>query len=324
MFGRPAIIAALVLCVASCDSQVPGTPTTDSATATQPASGTAVDLLSTVPETDDQRWEILRRLRAIDSCALLPAATLETHGRVTEIGSHSTLPSSCRAVIDSDPAGPSTIDWDLQKGPLKGRSKPPVRSVGAVEITEELDEPAGDPASPLHCRLTAHFPSEALLYLDVEAAAPTDQCGLAHKLIDTAIAQIAEAPPHGTSPDSAATPITGADPCAAFTALGITPAAPEEQLIQMCVAGEGDDELVISYNYDEEAAVVGSDETKTIDGRTVYASKVQEFTTYGFIVGPEIAPGEDVLGPILPAVSVTGSDEATVERITRQLFTTLE
>ena len=115
MFARVAVITALVLCVASCQSQVPGTPTVGSPTAAQPASGTAVDLSTTVPETDDQRWEVLRRLRAIDSCALLPAATLEIHGRVTEIGSHSTLPSSCRAIIATDPANSSIIDWDVQK-----------------------------------------------------------------------------------------------------------------------------------------------------------------------------------------------------------------
>ncbi|MGI5217771.1 hypothetical protein [Nocardia sp. CA-290969] len=283
----------------------------------------SADLWSTVPENDEQRWEVLQRLRAIDSCALLPPAALGEHGSVREIGSHSTLPTSCRAVVDTGSATPLTVDWDVQKGVMQGVPVPEVRRVGDIRITEQRDEAGGDPAEPRDCRLTAHFPSEVLLFLDTEAAPPTDGCAVAHRLLDTAIALLATEPPHGTSPDSATTVLTGADPCAALSPLGITPAAPAEQHIQMCVAGKDADEIVISYNYDGERTVVESDATTTIGARTVYTSKFQEFYIYEFVAGSPIAPGDELFGPIVPSVSVTGRDESLVDKVTRQLFITL-
>ncbi|WP_280232589.1 hypothetical protein [Nocardia cyriacigeorgica] len=312
MFRRLTLIGALAACSVACQDEVPPV----AAPTSTPAAASA-QFWSTVPQTDDQRWEVLRRIRAIDPCALLPREVLSTHAAVRTVTSDGPLPTGCRAVLESGGPEPIEIEWAAQKGPLRGGFTE-TRRLGDIAVNVDPPEPSTS-SVPATCRFTAQFPAEVIVFFSVEAAAPADPCAIGDPLLDTVLTRWRTEPPHGTSPDTATTVLTGADPCAVLPALSVAPEPAGDQLVQMCEFRHDGEEMVISYNYDG-TATLDEDEKTELDGRSVYRSQHQDFHIYSAAVGERIAEGESYEGDIVPVVSVTGKDEDMVERTMRELL----
>lgn len=259
--------------------------------------------------TDEQNWELMRRIRQVDPCALVPRTALEEHGVVREVRVGSAMIAACRAVV-TDAATDLEISWTLARAP-GGSAAEEDRRVGEV-VVEVLDpgtsDSAGDEVNA--CWVTAQFPSMTQILLTVKAPPAVDTCGIGNTLIDTAIAQLPTSPPYGSSPDTARSVLTGADPCEILPEIGAEPSLPvvENQLVQSCRIGEGL-AATIGYEY-QDAGEIFHDEITAIGGRQVFVIRFEESEQvgYSFVVGPPVAAN------MVPVISVFGSDQSLVER----------
>lgn len=258
--------------------------------------------------TDEQNWELMRRIRQVDPCAVVPRSALEEHGAVREVRVGSAMIAACRATV-ADAGTDLEISWTLARTPDE-HTVGEVRRVG--DVTIEVLEPNGDTAGNEMnaCWVTAQFPSRTQIVLTVKAPSGTDTCGVGNALIDTAIAQLPTSPPYGTAPETSRSVLTGADPCEILPEIGATPTLPvvENQLVQSCRIG-ADVVATIAYEY-QDAADIFHDEITTIGGRQVFVLRFGEGEQvgYSFAVGPPVAAN------MVPVISVFGSDHRLVER----------
>ncbi len=258
--------------------------------------------------TDEQNWELMRRIRAVDPCALVPRSALEEHGTVREVRSGTAMIAGCRATLEGESA-PLELTWTLARTP-GGSAIDEHRRVG--DVTVEILGPDGKGSSNEvnACWVTAQFPSMTQILLSVKGPPAVDTCAIGDALIDTPIARLPASPPYGTSPDSARSVLTGADPCEILPEIGATPTLPvaENQVVHLCRAGSGQG-LTIGYEYQVEKDVL-QDEIITLGDRQVYVAHFgnNEQIAYTFVVGPPVA------GNAVPTVTVLGSDRSSVER----------
>ncbi|MFD4402199.1 hypothetical protein ACFWPH_05480 [Nocardia sp. NPDC058499] len=261
-----------------------------------------------VATTDEQHWELMRRIREVDPCALLPRSALEEHGTVREVRSGSAMIAGCRATVDGESA-PLELTWTLAWAP-GGSEVDEDRRVGDVSV--EILDPSGESsANEVNaCWVTAQFPSMTQILLSVKGPPAVDTCAIGDELIESPIAQLPASPPYGTSPDSARSVLTGADPCEILPEIGATPALPaaENQVVHLCRV-EPVPALTIGYEYQVETEIM-QDEIVILDGRQVFAFGFGdgEQIGYTFVVGPPVA------GDAVPTVTVLGGDHSAVER----------
>lgn len=270
----------------------------------------AVDpIWSEVATTDEQNWELMRRIREVDPCALVPRSALEEHGTVREVRSGSAMIAACRATVEGASA-PLELTWTLARAP-SGSAVDEDRRVGdvAVEILDpESKDAAGNEVNT--CWATAQFPSMTQVLLTVKAPPAVDACAIGDALIESPIAQLPTSPPYGTSPDTARSVLTGADPCEILPEIDVTPSLPvaEYQMVHLCHAGPGL-AVMIGYEYQIEREI-SHDEIITVDGRRVFVLRFDgsEQLGYTFVAGPPVA------GDAVPVVTVIGSDHSAVDR----------
>lgn len=276
---------------------------------------------STAATSDQDRSEVLRKVRALDVCGLLPRVRLGTLGKVRDV--ENVHPQQCRfnIAVDGHLTG---IDATWSTG-VSFSGEPsmdlPVRerSMGDVRVLFH-DEPSGsdDPQVRGSCQAWARFISGADLSMSVRA--PRDACATAETLMRIALVRWREEPAQGTSPDSDRTVVTGTDPCAVAPLLGVTvPVA--DQGVTTCKLTVDGHAAIVTYDYNEERTIVDDVPAFTVGIRQVYRFEgtQSDVTALSAIVGPRMAPGptDALLGPRVPTVAVT-ADSAVAERVMRE------
>ncbi len=307
---RPLILlATAVLTLVACGRE----PTPDS----PPQGG----FWSTAADSDEDELAVLRKVRAIDVCALLPRAALGTFGTVREV--ENVHPNQCRLNIAV--AGHLTgIDATWSTGVMfegEPSMDGPVddQTMGDVRVLFN-DEPAAsdDPQVRGACQAWARFPAGADLSFSVRA--PQDACASAKALLRIALVEWRKEPAQGTSPDSDRAVITGADPCAVAPVLGVlVPAA--DQGVTTCTLSVDGRDAIVTYDYNEERSIIDDTPAFTVGSRQVYRFDTAQvdMASLSAVVGPGLAPGptDALLGRRVPTVSVT-ADSTIAEKVMRE------
>ncbi|MFF2086068.1 hypothetical protein ACFVVM_20010 [Nocardia sp. NPDC058176] len=281
---------------------------------------------STAAVSDDEKLAVIRKVRAIDACALLPRESLAALGRVSEV--ENVQPDQCRAniAVDAHPAG---IDANWSVGASYGVEptigEPVVeRAMGDVRVLYH-DEPStsADPQVRASCAALAKFVTGADLMLSVRA--PQDACATAEELLRIALVQWRDEPAHGSSPDSDRTVVTGADPCAVAAFLGTQVPVADQGIVKCRLTVDGH-EAILTFGYSPERVVISAVPAFTAGPRQVYRSDAAPsgITSLTAIVGPTLtaSAAESLLGPQVPTVRVT-TDAAVAEKIMREALALL-
>ena len=304
-------LIAVALTVLAC--QRAGTPDT------MPTGG----FWSTAAVSDQEKATVLRTVRAIDVCALIPRESVTGLGTVRDV--ENVHPNQCRMGIAVD--GHLTgIDATWTTGVMfsgEPTMDAPVteQAMGDVRVLFD-DEPSGsaDPQVRGSCQVWARFVAGADLSMSVRA--PKDACATAEALMRIALTEWRTEPAQGSSPDSDRTVVTGADPCAVAPLLGIrVPVA--DQGVTTCRLTIDGHQAIITYDYNEERSITDDTPAFIVGARQVYrfdAPAAQSgIASLTAIVGPTMAAGptDALLGPRVPTVSVT-ADSGAAEKIMRE------
>ncbi|MGW6728978.1 hypothetical protein ACWF9G_24015 [Nocardia sp. NPDC055029] len=278
---------------------------------------------STAAVSDQEKIAVLRKVRAIDVCALLPRAALGGLGQVRTVDNVG--PDQCRVNIAVD--GHLTgIDATWSAGVMfsgEPTMDAPVteQAMGDVRVLFD-DEPAqsDDPQVRGSCQAWARFVSGADLSMSVRA--PRDACATTEALLRIALVQWRTEPAQGSSPDSDRTVVTGADPCAVAPFLGVRVPVADQRVTTCKLTVDGHD-AIITYDYNEERTILDDLPAFTVGARQVYrfdtAGAQPGIASLSAVVGPPLAAGatDALLGPRVPTVSVT-ADSAVAEKIMRE------
>lgn len=313
MYRRLALIAAVLLTAAACQDDRP-------AAVSQTGDGS---FWSTVPQTDDQRLEVLRRMRAMDTCALLPRAELTEVGQVLSVGTDGL--NSCKAELDSSERHKGkTVRWTMAgPAPEVQNQRGTTERLGdvSVHVLADKDTLSAEQAGQLvqrSCSAMARFPSSAAIGLSVNTPLGVEPCPIAESLISTAVSEWKKEPRQGSAAETITTVLTGADPCAVLPKLGVG-AEPAKQGVSSCTFVHRGDEIRLAYEYSAESLVTSGVPTFTVGNRTVYRDAQDELRFYNVAVGQPLETGNrNPLGPRLPAISLTGKDDAALEEVVRQ------
>lgn len=306
-FAQAVVALALVAISAGCLEEMPASPKSDM-------------FWSTVPETDEQRWEVLRRVRAVDPCALIPRADLSRFGSVVRVEAR--RPEWCSTVMEA--TGRTKIDWSLLFAPngLHIGEGARATTVGAAKVTMLADVDA-DPSKKdelveRKCTATVTLPSTAAVMLFVTTPLGTEPCSVVEEVVPALLANLNRSPGQGTSPDTPKTVLHGTDPCRVARGLGATPSI-EAQQVWKCIFTYRGDTVLVEYTYDQEK-LFAEGEPLIVNGRRVYRKDLDEARASTALVGPEIFTAEPAfMGPRFPVVTVLGKDAATVEEVVRQV-----
>ncbi|MEV0028257.1 hypothetical protein [Nocardia sp. NPDC050793] len=322
MLRRLLLVAALALTAAGCQDA----PASNSASDTDPTTG---GFWSTAPQTDAQRLEMLRRARNIDPCALLPNQKLREVGAVVSVDN--TQPSTCKAIIGSaEPGKGTTLVWHVVAPPTSipwEDRDATIERVGNVTVsllddrkvmTNEQVREQGHHT----CYAEARFPATAEFWLDVQSPIGGDPCAVARSLVRTALTEWRIEPPHGTSPVTARSILTGHDPCAVAPGLGVTVPAGEQQLHKCAFTYHGN-YVVINYEYHDGDPAGPGEPAFTVGPRPVHqvAAAAGDTRVYSAPVGPPLRPAVtgQALPTRIPVVSAVGKPDA-VEEVMRRLL----
>ncbi|MFD4353232.1 hypothetical protein ACFWPX_11790 [Nocardia sp. NPDC058518] len=248
---------------------------------------------STAAVSDQEKLAVLRKVRAIDVCALLPRASLRTLGTVRDI--ENVHPNQCRLSIAVD--GHLTgIDATWSTGVMfegEPSMDGPVdeESMGDVRVLFN-DEPAAsaDPQVRGACQAWARFVAGADLSLSVRA--PQDACVSAKALLRIAVTEWRKEPPQGHSPDSDRAVVTGADPCAVAPMLGVRVPVADQGVITCKLSVDGRD-AIVTYDYNEERSIIDDTPAFTVGTRQVYRfdTAQSDLASLSAVVGPRRRPG---------------------------------
>ncbi|TQM31208.1 hypothetical protein [Nocardia bhagyanarayanae] len=312
-FAMVAAAVAVLLGLTSCQDDLPPTPAGSNG------------YWSTAPQTDEQRWELLRKLRAIDPCALVPRSELAKIETVNSVDVR--RPNWCEARMGpTDPGKGTVLSWSLGVA-LKGIAQPErgrTTHIGAVTIGTVSDlDTNPDLQGKLvqrNCTASASFPSTAAVMMFVTTPLGTEPCPVAEAVLPTVLAQLDEEPTHGTSPDTPRTVLLGSDPCAVANDLGV-PLVVTDQREWKCSFPYRGDDIEVQYTYDQERLIAEGEPIFTVNGHPAYGDPSNdEFRSYNSIVGPPVPSSkpESFLGPKLPVVNVFGRDGAVVEEVLRR------
>ncbi|MFI6568705.1 hypothetical protein [Nocardia fluminea] len=303
------LLAAAVLTMVACGSE----PAPDS----MPEGG----FWSTAAVSDQEKVAVLRKVRAIDVCALLPRVALGTLGTVRDV--ENVHPNQCRLSI-TVPGHLTGIDATWSTGVMfegEPSMDGPVdeESMGDVRVLYN-DEPAGsdDPQVRGACQAWARFVAGADLSFSVRA--PQDACASARALVRIALTEWREEPAQGSSPDSDRAVITGADPCAVAPLLGVRVPVADQGITTCKVSVDGHD-AIVTFDYNEERSILDDTPAFTVGARQVYRfdTAQADMASLSAVVGPGLAPGptDALLGRRVPTVSVT-AHSAIAEKVMRE------
>lgn len=274
----------------------------------------------TAPSTDEQRLALLAAVRAIDPCALIPRTVLDELGTVVSVTATAT--DTCVAELNSTEFEKRTrLNWSMfldteQVEPFCGGV---VRQVaGATVVAERDTEP--DPDVLIHtCTALARFPATVGLHLMVSTPVADKPCAVLDQVLPDAVDRLRDQPANGTSPDTPITPLTGADPCATATELGIvTPVT--KQFLRGCVFEYRGTTIDLQYSYDQQGVVTQGDPIPTGNGHPGYDLRSRTETYwYAAILGPPLPESgpASTLGPRVPVVKLMGSDPAVLHEVLR-------
>ncbi|WP_431971855.1 hypothetical protein [Nocardia sp. bgisy134] len=322
MLRRLLLAAALVLTTAGCQDA----PASDSTSTTDTATG---GFWSAAPQTDAQRLEMLRRARNIDPCALLPNQKLREVGSVVSVDN--TQPSTCKAIIGSAEPGkgttlvshvvapPASMPWEDRDATIERVGDVTVSLLDDRKVmTDEQFREQGHHT----CYAEARFPAAAEFWLDVQSPIGGDPCAVARSLVRTALTEWRIEPPHGTSPVTARSILTGLDPCAVAPTLGISVPAGEQQLHKCEFSFRGSN-VVINYEYQDGDPAGPGEPAFTVGPRPVHqvAAAAGDSRVYSAPVGPPLRPAVtgQALPTRIPVVSAVGKRDA-VEEVMRKLL----
>ncbi|MFJ2664033.1 hypothetical protein ACIO14_06755 [Nocardia fluminea] len=303
------LAAAAVLTMVACGSE----PAPDSL----PEGG----FWSTAAVSDQEKVAVLRKVRAIDVCALLPRVALGTLGTVRDV--ENVHPNQCRLSI-AVPGHLTGIDATWSTGVMfegEPSMDGPVdeESMGDVRVLYN-DEPADsdDPQVRGACQAWARFVAGADLSFSVRA--PQDACASARALVRIALTEWREEPAQGSSPDSDRAVITGADPCAVAPLLGVRVPVADQGITTCKVRVDGHD-AIVTFDYNEERSILDDTPAFTVGARQVYRfdTAQADMASLSAVVGPGLAPGptDALLGRRVPTVSVT-AHSTIAEKVMRE------
>ncbi|MEV6656363.1 hypothetical protein [Nocardia fluminea] len=303
------LLAVAVLTMVACGSE------------TAPDSVPEGGFWSTAAVSDQEKVAVVRKVRAIDVCALLPRVALGVLGTVRDV--ENVHPNQCRLSI-AVPGHLTGIDATWSTGVMfegEPSMDGPVdeESIGDVRVLYN-DEPAGsdDPQVRGACQAWARFVAGADLSFSVRA--PQDACASARALVRIALTEWRGEPAQGSSPDSDRAVITGADPCAVAPLLGVRVPVADQGITTCKVSIDGHD-AIVTFDYNEERSILDDTPAFTVGARQVYRfdTAQAEMASLSAVVGPGLAPGptDALLGRRVPTVSVT-AHSAIAEKVMRE------
>ncbi|MFE3318814.1 hypothetical protein [Nocardia sp. NPDC059195] len=282
----------------------------------------------TAPTTDEQRLELLRRLRAIDPCALIPRTDLAKLGTLIEVENDG--PNRCEAKFDSTESGKGTsVSWAIGVAPSGygwGESKREEVDGITVGVLGDLDNsPLVEGQLDRSCVATVAFANTATLPVHVRTPLGTEPCPAAESALARAMGGLATEPPQGTSPDTPRTALQGKDPCEVATVLNAAVTVLDLRMWS-CQFTFRDASVDVDYRYQARDISAVGEPIFVINGHRGYgsSSNAGEYASYTAVVGPALpGPGSTLLGPNVPVVQVFGKDRAALEsalRATVELF----
>lgn len=309
-----AVMIGLTACQENVPKQRPATPI--EAASAMPA------YWKTAPATDDQRLDLLRRLRTIDPCALIPRADLEKLGTLLQVENDG--PSKCEATFDSTETHKGTsVSWAIGVAPdgySWGQSERQEVDGITVGRLGDLDNgPLREGQLDRSCLATAAFANTATLPMIVRTPLGTEPCPTAQAALARAMGGLATEPAQGTSPDTPRTALHGKDPCEVATVLDAPVNVPALRLWSCQFAFRGAD-IDVDYQYTARDISVDGEPLFVINGHPGYGSSHDSggSTSYTAVVGPVLpGPGSALLGPSVPVVQAYGENRADLEAVLR-------
>ncbi|MFE5477320.1 hypothetical protein ACFQ9R_16585 [Nocardia sp. NPDC056541] len=318
LWRRCAVAAAVMIGLTACQEELPGhRPVTPiEAASAMPA------YWKTAPTSDDQRLELLRRLRAIDPCALIPRTDLAKIGTLLAVENDG--PNKCEATFDSTESGKGTsVSWAIGVAPTGygwGQSRREEVDGITVGVLRDLDNgPQVEGQLDRSCLATAAFANTTTLPVHVRTPLGTEPCPAAQSALARAMGGLAAEPAQGTSPDTPRTALHGKDPCEVATALD-TAVTVLDLRIWSCQFTFRGAAIDVDYGYEARGYADTGKSLFTVNGHTGYgpSDDTSEYVSYTAIVGPSLpGPGSELMGPAVPTIRVFGTDRAALESVLR-------
>lgn len=279
---------------------------------------TATDFWSTEPQNDAQRFEVLRRVRAIDPCALIPRAELDAVGPVALIE-----PDTVGCGVQYNAAAPDAkaarVDLAILTGPTfedAARNDGVVTQIGDVSLRVANNRERGLADSP-GCAARLDFRSGMAVTLAADLPTTADPCAVTESLARTVLREWSREPARDPARNSV---LGGADPCAVLPELEVT-ANPRDLNADTCSFTYRGGQFTVMFAYLGESTE-GS--PVPFGRRTAYyqlpGAPGVSTPTYRTVVGPAIATTGTPEFPRFPTVLVFGPDESTLHDVTGRVL----
>ncbi len=250
------------------------------------------------------RGEAVAWAQAIDPCALLDRGMLEGLGADVKIGtgSHST---ECDASVSADSGKPLRVDLAIAFVPNDFRTSPlgELVTLDGVEVRriDAVDSVPADQRDQLvesSCSYDLAFDHSIAVRMRVSAPRSQDACAAGERIAKGVIATWPSHPAQETSPDTVATVLTGAQPCAVVPVLqashDVTFDWSEQSLTSCFLTVDGSD-VVVSYDYrptdlppGEHELVVGEEFTGMGTGEKIKVVPVIDVSTESLPIATEV------------------------------------
>lgn len=255
------------------------------------------------------REDVLRSVRAVDTCALYGGEQSVAGRALTVLGPTSVL--ACDARI-GEPGDKIDVSLGLNVGPAtpaKEDSWVKHRTIDGVDVSSvsSFDAPNAPPKDQVvswSCNFVARYPDATAITATVTAPPAVDACPIGEELIRTAIRQFAERPQRGQS-DFPTTVLTGADPCAAIKRL--QPAHRidwnvPDSAVSTCTFSVDGAELTTSFDYRDPAQLAYDGEQPAVGGHR-FVGDIQS-GVFEVVVGDEFHVADKTLQPVVSIVDL--------------------
>jgi hypothetical protein len=262
----------------------------------------------TQPPSQD-RTEVLRAVRNIDTCALYGGAQSVAGRAMTVLGPTSVL--SCDARI-GDTGDKVDVSLGLNVGPAtpaKEESWVKHQTIDGVDVssTSLFDAPNAPPKDQVvsaSCNFTARYPDASTVMVMVSAPPKIDACPIGEEVIRTAITTFKERPQRGQS-EFPSTVLTGADPCAAIKRL--QPAHRidwnvPDTAVSTCTFSVDGAELTTSFDYRDPEQLAYDGAQPSVDGHR-FVGDLQS-GIFEVVVGNEFQVADKTLQPVVSIVDL--------------------
>ncbi|MFD4430464.1 hypothetical protein [Nocardia sp. NPDC058497] len=266
-------------------------------------------------------------VRAIDTCALIPRATLDGIGTIMTV--EASAPDTCAAELDSTEIGKKTrLTWSLStsRDPLGPSSGTTETKIGDATVHTERDAQPAPDSKIRTCTAWTRFPATVGLFVHVSAPIAAQPCAAHDAALPGALELLRTEPPVGTSPDTPKTPVAVANPCAVLTQLDISTPL-DKQFLHGCMFEYKGTIVDLQYAYDNTALVARGKPILVVNDHPGYdLGSTTETAWYAAILGDPLTPAgptNSALGPRVPVVNLMGRDPAVLREVlghTAELF----